>query len=138
MNIGTIIAVIIVMGVLGFLLAIRRPYKREDQFELELDAQRKTIDFQRKEIARLETLNLDQDRQIRELLKSGSSLADVDQYARTKREYDQMKGDMDKIALFIRENMKTEIAEGRHAGMSLAEVCVMYMRRGKSMKEIVQ
>ncbi len=141
MTTGILAVVAVVMVLLGFLLATTRkqkPFKPSEQYELELDSQRSTIDFQRKEISRLEKLNADQDRQIRELLKSGASLADVEQYSRTKKEYDAMKTDVDKIALFLREHMKEEIASGKHAGMSLAEVCVMYMRRGKMMKESVQ
>jgi hypothetical protein len=131
------------MTVLGYLLAIRTKLKLAHgkttaEYELELDAQRKYIDFQRKEISRLEKLNTDQDEQIRALLKSGASLADSEQYARTKKEYDQMKAEVDKIGMFLRENMKDEIDAGRHGGMTLAEVCIMYMRRGKSVAGVVQ
>jgi hypothetical protein len=135
--------VILVMGVLGYLLALKArlgkyPTKPPAEYEFELDSQRKSIEFQRKEIARLERLNSDQDVQIRALLASGASLADVEQYARTKKEYDLMKADTDKIAMFLREHTEKQISEGRHSGMTLAEVCIMYMKRGLSQREAVQ
>lgn len=128
----TLTAFLAFMVLLGFYVAARRRPNLSDkspaQYDLELDAQRKTIDFQRKEIARLETLNYDQDKQIRDYIVNGTiSKHERDDAANNKRQFDAMKEEMDKLALFIRENKSKEVAMGRHAGKSIADICIMYM-----------
>lgn len=138
-------AIILVMGVLGYLLAVRSNTQDPNvirslhaQHELELIAQGKTIDFQRKEIARLERLNLDQDAQIRQLISTGSTLSDLADYARIKRDFDSMEKEVNKIGMYFRQNRQVEIDRGEHANKTWADICIRYMQQGQSKREAIQ
>jgi hypothetical protein len=137
-----LIAVFIVLGILGYLLAVRS--KTQDpnvvrslhaQHELELDSQRKSLDFQRKEISRLERLNLDMDQQIRDLLKRDAvSPEEKADYSRMKRDFDSMEKEVNKIGMYFRQNRQREIDMGEHANKTWAEICIRYMQQGQAQK----
>lgn len=114
---------------LGYAVATRKQRSQShDVAELELDAARSIIDHQRKEISKLETLNLDMDAQIKELLARDAITKEQAQYfAQLKRDFDAMKLEQDKLAKYLRVNKAREITAGKHMGMSLADVCIMYM-----------
>lgn len=65
-----------------------------------------------------------------EQLRRGKIITEIEEadIARVRREHQQMIQEQNKIALWLRENKAQEIAKGEHAGMSLAEVCIKYMR----------
>lgn len=53
------------------------------------------------------------------------------EWGRLKLEYDGMRIQVNRIALWLREFRAMEIANGKHAGKDLADVVIGYMEEGR-------
>jgi hypothetical protein len=54
--------------------------------------------------------------------------------ARIRAEHLQVSEEQNKLALWLRDNKAKEIAAGKHTGLSVSEVCIMYMARTVEVK----
>jgi hypothetical protein len=64
-------------------------------------------------------------------LRGNKALLDseVEEIARLRVEHLQMQDDINKLALFLRDHYKNEIALGQHLGVSLVDVVSRYLGR---------
>jgi hypothetical protein len=84
-----------------------------------------------KENRRLKELNDDLHHQNSEL-RGSRLLSPIEEESikALRVERDMLNADAQKLALWLRGNKEKEIRQGKHIGMSLAEVCIMYMAKG--------
>ena len=79
----------------------------------------------------LTELNADLHAQCTELRASRLLSPDEEASIKTlRREFDRLNVDVNKLGQWLRDNKALEIKQGKHMGMSLAEICIMYMARG--------
>jgi len=79
----------------------------------------------------LTLLNTDLNAQCVELRKSKLLSPGEEEAIKSLRgEFDRLNADVNKLGLWLRDNKAMEIRQGKHMGMSLSEICIMYMARG--------
>lgn len=84
-----------------------------------------------RENRRLAELNKDLHAQNTELRKSRLLSPDEEKSISTLRqEFDRVNRDCIHLAKWLQDNKIQEIKQGKHMGMTLAEVCIMYMAKG--------
>lgn len=84
-----------------------------------------------KENRRLTDLNKDLHTQLTAMRASRTLSPEEDAAnAIVHSERNRMREDINKIALWLRNNKSKEILEGRHTGLSLPEIVIMYMAKG--------
>lgn len=88
-----------------------------------------------KENRRLTELNQDLQSQLVTMRESRTISPDEeDAIKRLRKEYDRMNYDINQISLWMRNNKAKEIKEGRHTGLRLNEIVIMYMAKGLDVK----
>jgi len=84
-----------------------------------------------KEIHRLTDLNRDLNAQLITLRESRSlSKSEEQSITQLRSEFNRLNEDVNKLGMWLRMNKAKEIQQGKHMGMSLAEICIMYMAKG--------
>jgi len=80
---------------------------------------------------RLKELNADLHQQNTELRASKLlSPQESEAIAQLRRDYDRVNTETNKIAKWLSENKAKEIKQGKHEGMSLSQIVIMYMAKG--------
>lgn len=84
-----------------------------------------------KENRRLKELNADLNEQCRVLRESRPlSKEEEQQIAALRMDRDRLMAIENRLAMWLRDNKALEIKQGRHVGLSVAEICIMYMAKG--------
>lgn len=84
-----------------------------------------------KENRRLTDLNLDLHSQLTTLRESRTVSPDEDSAITTLRqEFDRVNKEQNLLGEWMRNNKAKEISQGKHMGLSLAQICIMYMAKG--------
>lgn len=93
--------------------------------------QNASYDLLAKENRRLTALNADLQSQLVTMRKSRTISSEEEAGIKTLREeYHRINYDINQISLWLRNNKATEIKQGRHMGMTLSEIVIMYMAKG--------
>jgi hypothetical protein len=85
----------------------------------------------RKENDRLKLFNADLHSQLTTMRQSRTiSPEEESQIADLRRQFEMLNKDAIALAVWLRNNKAKEINQGKHMGMSLSDVCIMYMAKG--------
>lgn len=92
--------------------------------------QNATYDQVMEENRKLKELNVDLHGQLTEMRKSKTiSPTEEADFARLREDFRRQNEEVNAIALWLRDNKATEIKQGKHIGLKLSEICIMYMGR---------
>jgi hypothetical protein len=84
-----------------------------------------------RENRRLAELNKDLHQQNTELRKSRLlSPQEEESISQLRRDFDRVNAESIKLAKWMQDNKAKEIKQGKHMGMNLSEICIMYMAKG--------